>query len=135
MSTVDDTSKEMFMDYDNIDKTHIRDLLLRTVIGINPEERNIKQDLLLNLILYTDQKPAAADDDFNLTVDYKSAKTAIINLVESSSYGLIETLAAAIAERLLEIDGVQACRVSVDKPGALRFARSVAVEIFRERKN
>ncbi len=135
MWTVDDTLKEMFMDYDNIDKTHIRDLLLRTVIGINPEERNIKQDLLLNLILYTDQQPAAAADDFNLTVDYKSAKTAIINLVESSSYGLIETLAAAIAERLLEIDGVQACRVSVDKPGALRFARSVAVEIFRERKN
>jgi FolB domain-containing protein len=120
------------MDYSIVDQTHIRDLLLRTVIGINPEERTIRQDLILNLTVFTDQKPAAEADDFNLTVDYKAMKMAVIKLVESSSYGLIEALAEAVAGLLLKIEGVLACRVCVDKPGALRFARSVAVEIFRE---
>lgn len=121
------------MDYERMDKTHIHDLLIRTVIGINPDERLIKQDVILNLTAFSDQRPAAATDDFKLTVDYKAMKVAVMALVESSSYGLIESLAAAVAELLLEIDGVLACRVCVDKPGALRYARSVAVEIFREK--
>lgn len=123
------------MDFEKMDKTHIRDLLLRTVIGINPEERLIKQDLILNLTAFTDQRPAAAADDFKLTVDYKAMKVEVMSLVESSSFGLIESLAAAVADLLLGIDGVKACRVCVDKPGALRFARSVAVEIFREKQS
>jgi dihydroneopterin aldolase/D-erythro-7,8-dihydroneopterin triphosphate epimerase len=119
--------------YLRTDMIHIRDLHLRTVIGINPEERNIRQDLILNLTMFTDQRAATSADDFKLTVDYKGAKTAVIALVEKSSFGLIESLAAAVADLLLSIDGVLACRVTVDKPGALRFARSVAVEIFREK--
>ena len=121
------------MDCERSDKIHIRDLLIRTVIGIKPEERNIKQDIVLNLTLFTDQKPAAAVDDFSLTVDYSAVKTAVVALVESSSFGLIEALAASVAGLLLEVEGVQACRVILDKPGVLRFTRSVAVEIFRER--
>lgn len=121
------------MDYDRSDKIYIRDLLVRTVIGINPEERNIRQDVLLNLTLFTDQKSAGQEDDLELTVDYKAVKTAVISLVESSSFGLIEALAAEIASKVLEVKGVLACRVTVDKPGALRFTRSVAVEIFREK--
>ncbi len=123
------------MNYDKFDKIHIRDLLIRTVIGIHPEERNIKQDTLLNITLFTDQRAAAAADDFSLTVDYQKIKKTVIKLVEASSFGLIEALAAAVAELLLKVDGVSACRVIVDKPGALRFSRSVAVEIFRESEN
>ena len=121
------------MDYNLMDKIHIRDLLVRTVIGIYPEERNIKQDILLNITIFADQKPAAASDDFNLTVDYHAVQETVIKMVESSSFGLIETLASAIAELLLKVDGVSACRVVVDKPGVLRFSKSVAVEIFRSR--
>ena len=123
------------MTIEKTDRIHIRDLRLRTVIGVNPEERNIRQDLILNLTLFADQRPAAESDDFSLTVDYKSAKKAVIALVEDSSYELIEALAAAVAQRLLEIERVQAVRVILDKPGALRYCRSVAVEIFREKES
>ena len=121
------------MDYNLMDKIHIRDLLLRTVIGIYPEEREIRQDLLLNVTLFTNQRPAAEADDFKLTVDYQAVQESITKLVESSSFGLIEALASAIAKLLLKVDGVSACRVIVDKPGVLRFSKSVAVEIFRSR--
>jgi len=121
------------MDYDKMDKIHIRDLLIRTVIGIYPEERNIRQDLLINLTLYTNQRPAADSDDYNLTVDYQIVQESVIKMVEASSFGLIESLASAIAELLLKVEGVTACRIVVDKLGVLRFSRSVAVEIFREK--
>lgn len=120
------------MDYSKIDKIHIRDLQIRTIIGVYPEERNIRQNLLLNLTLFTNQKPAAETDDFNLTVDYHTVQESVIAMVESSSFKLIEALASAIAKLLLDVEGVTACRVIVDKPGVLRFTKSVAVEIFRE---
>ena len=122
------------MDTRHMDRILIKDLLIRCEIGVNPEERGILQDVVLNLTMYADQRAAAAADDFALTVDYKSVKLAVISLVENSSFRLIESLAAAVADLLLTVDGVVACEVSVDKPGALRFARSVAVEIYRERK-
>jgi len=120
------------MDYDKADRIHIRDLLLRPVIGVYPEERDIRQDLLLNLTLYTDQRPAAETDDFKLTVDYHAIQDSVVKMVESSSFRLIESLAASIADLLLKVDGVTACRVVVDKLGVLRFSKSIAVEIFRE---
>jgi len=121
------------MDYDKADRIHIRDLLLRPVIGVYPEERDIRQDLLLNLTLYSDQRAAAEADDFKMTVDYHAVQDSVMEMVESSSFNLIESLAAAIADLLLKIDGVKACRVIVDKLGVLRFSKSIAVEIFREK--
>jgi len=123
------------IDYSQCDQIHIRDLRLQAVIGINPEERKKKQVLIFNLSLFTNQRPAATADDFSLTVDYQAAMMAVSTLVESSSYTLIESLAAAVADSLLKIEGVLACRVSVDKPGALLFAKSAAVEIFRTAQN
>ncbi len=120
------------MDYKLVDKIYIRDLLIRTVIGIYPHERGIRQDLIINLTLYTNQRPAAEADDFNLTVDYQAVQESVVELVESSSFGLIEALASSIASLLLNVEGVFACGVTVDKPNVLRYSKSVAVEIFRE---
>ncbi len=120
------------MNIENSDKIHIRDLKLRTVIGVNPEERNIRQDLIFNLTIYTNQKPAAEDDDFLKTVDYDGATRSVASLVEESSFELIEALAAAVADHLLKIRGVIACRVVLDKPGVVSGCRSVAVDIFRK---
>jgi FolB domain-containing protein len=121
------------MDYDRMDRIYIRDLLVRAIVGINPDERVNKQDVVLNVVLYADFRDAAASDDIARTVDYKALKKDLIAWTEASSYGLIETLADRAAAFILERDGVAACRVTVDKPAALRFARSVAAEVFRTR--
>ncbi len=113
------------------DKIHIRDLRLRAIIGIYPDERREKQDLIFNIELSCGLRKAGLSDDINDTVDYKSLKKRILAHVEKSSFQLIERLAETIAGLCLETPGVENVRVTVDKPGALRFARSVAVEIFR----
>jgi dihydroneopterin aldolase/D-erythro-7,8-dihydroneopterin triphosphate epimerase len=115
------------------DRIHIRDLALRCVIGLYPAERRQKQDVVLNLTIEADLRAAGRSDDLADTVDYKAIKRAIIAAVERSRYRLVEALAERVAAIALRHRGVHRVTVCVDKPGALRFARSVAVEIARER--
>ncbi|MEJ2110426.1 MAG: dihydroneopterin aldolase [Acidobacteriota bacterium] len=116
------------------DKIYIRDLNLRCIIGVNPIERKEKQTVNINVVLHADLRQACITDNIEFTVDYKSVKKKIIALVENSSFHLIEALAQNIAELCLEQDGVTRVSVTLDKPGALRYSRSVAVEICRKKR-
>lgn len=114
-------------------RIHIRDLTLRCIIGAFPEERKARQDVLINIVMECDFGRAAATDSLDDTVNYKTLNKKIVAMVEESQFHLIETMAERIAEICLGAQGVHRVWVTVDKPGALRFARSVAVEVERER--
>ncbi|HNV21313.1 MAG TPA: dihydroneopterin aldolase [Candidatus Hydrogenedentes bacterium] len=116
------------------DRIHIRDLMCRCIVGIYPDERREKQDVIINITLWADYRAACRSDDIADTVDYKAIKKQVIRMVEDSSFQLIERLAEEIAGICLANPRVEKVAVSVDKPGALRFARSVAVEIVRARE-
>lgn len=117
-----------------MDRIYIRDLSARCIIGINEEERREKQDVLINLTILADLKKAGKSDKFEDSVDYRALKKRILSKVEISAYHLIEALAEAIADICLEEKFVIEVQVTVDKPYALRFARSVGVEITRKRQ-
>ena len=117
-----------------MDEIRIGDLLIRTIIGINGDERHDRQDVLVNLALFVDTRPAGASDDIaDAPVNYRTLTKKLITTVEGSAFYLLERLAAEIATVCLTEPGVERVRVSVAKPGALRFARSVAVVIERGR--
>ena len=121
-------------DAPDLDQIHIRDLLLRCILGVNDEERLNRQDVVINLTLHADLRCAGQTDRLEDTVDYKQIKQRVIALVEGSSCYLVERLAERIAITCLDDQRVRRVKVAVDKPGALRFARSVAVEIVRTRQ-
>ena len=116
-----------------LDKIHIRDLHVRCIVGIYEEERHAKQDVHINITLYADYREACRSDRIEDTADYKAIKTQVVAMVEASSYMLIERLAEEVAKICLAAPRIERAVVTVDKPGALRFARSVAVEISRNR--
>ena len=113
------------------DRIEIKDLLLRGVIGINDWEREVEQDILINITLTTDPSEAGRSDSIEHTVNYRTITKQIIRHVESSQRFTLEALAADIVGICLSQNGVERARVRVEKPGALRFARSVGVEIER----
>ena len=113
------------------DRIEIKDLLLRGIVGINDWEREKPQDILVNITLFTDLRRAGASDDLTDSVNYRTLTKQIIAHVESAGRFTVEALAADVARLCLETPGVQRARVRVEKPGALRFARSVSVEIER----
>jgi D-erythro-7,8-dihydroneopterin triphosphate epimerase len=115
------------------DQIVIKDLLLRTIIGINEEERRDRQDVLINITLYADTRAAGASDDIDDAVNYRTITKQVIKRVEESSFHLVEKMAAEIVAICLDDPLVEAVDVRVEKPGALRFARSVGVEIRRTR--
>jgi D-erythro-7,8-dihydroneopterin triphosphate epimerase len=114
-----------------MDKIHIRDLSLRCIIGLYPEERTNMQDIIINVMMDTDLRAAGKSDQLEDTVNYKAIKLNILDFVENSSFQLIESLAEGIATICLQDARVQSATVTIDKPGALRFCKSVAVEITR----
>lgn len=122
------------MDKAHLDKIHIRDLRLRCIVGVYAEERRDKQDVIINITLDADLRKGCDSDRIEDTVDYKALKKRIVHLVEASGNCLIERLAQQVADCCLENERVYCAHVTVDKPGALRFARSVAVEISRTRE-
>jgi len=117
------------------DQIQIKDLLLRTIVGINKEERRSRQDVLINITLYSDTRAAGASDKIEDAVNYRTITKRVIKRVEESSFYLVEKMAAEIAAICLQDLRVGAVDVRVEKPGALRFARSVGVEIHRTRAN
>ena len=115
------------------DLIHIKDLLLRGIIGINPEERLNKQDILINITLYTDHTAAGLSDQIEDAVNYRTITKAIINLVEETQFNLVEKLAAEVNHICMQDKRVTRAVVTIEKPGALRFARSVGVTVDRAR--
>ncbi len=113
------------------DQIEIKDLCLRTIIGINEEERRERQDVLINIILEADLHPAGVSDSIVDAVNYRSINKQIISLVENSQFHLVEKMAEEIATICLQDRRVLKACVRVEKPGALRFARSVGVTIQR----
>jgi len=113
------------------DQIHIKDLLLRGIIGINDWEREKRQDILINITLFGDLLPAGSSDQIEDCINYRTIAKKVIRYVEESDRFTVEALAADIAKLCLEQEGVVRTRVRLEKPGALRFARSVGVEIER----
>ena len=115
------------------DKLVINDLLLRGIVGLNEWEREKRQDILINLTVFVDTRAAGESDDVDDSLNYRTLTKAIIRYVEDSSHYLVEALAASIAKIAILDFGAEGVIVRVEKMGALRFARSVGVEIERQR--
>jgi len=117
-----------------MDQIHIRDLSVRGIIGINPDERVNEQEILVNATLWVDSSPAAASDDIADAVNYRTVTKAIIAHVAQGRPMLVERLAQEIADLVLASEPrVEEVDVTIEKPGALRHARSVGISIHRSR--
>lgn len=115
------------------DLIEIQGLTLRMILGVDEWERKDHQDVLVHLAMWTDIRAAAVSDSIDDAVNYRSVAKRVIAFGEASSFHLVEALATEIANLVLTEFGVSKVRVTVEKPGALRFARSVSLTIERER--
>lgn len=117
-----------------LDRIIIRDLMVRGIVGINPDERKNRQDILVNVTMWADTRQAAASDSIDNAVNYRTISKAMIAHIEQSEPYLVERLAADLVQVCFETDPrVQAVELTVEKPGALRFADSVGLTIYRTR--
>ena len=116
-----------------MDKVIIKNLLARGIIGVNDWERKRAQNILINITLFTDTRRAAETDNLEDCVNYSTMSKKLLAHAETVNRLTVEALANDLARLCLEEKGVQKVIVRVEKPGAVRFAESVGVEIERSR--
>jgi len=119
---------------DHYDKILIKDLSVTGILGINPDERTTPQEILVNATLLVHTRQAASTDDIGEAVNYRTLTKAMISHIQDGDPLLVERLVQELADICLALDDrVHAVTISVEKPGALRHARSVGIEITRQR--
>ena len=117
-----------------MDKIFLRDLTVMTVVGTLEHERHTVRPLLLNVEMNCDLAPAGVEDDLFLSVNYQEVAEKLLALGAQSNFLLIEAFAEHAAGLILkDFPMVQSVTITVDKPGAIGAAASVAVEITRSR--
>ncbi len=116
-------------------KIRVKNLLIRTYIGFNPDELVNKQDVIINIEIETDIPATAMEaDEPHDILDYKTITKKVITLVQDGQFKLLEVLTKNILDLVMQDPKVTRAKVEVDKPHALRFAKSVSVEMEESRK-
>lgn len=102
--------------------------------GVRPAERAQAQEFMVDLEIDADLAEAGRTDRLVDTVDYTQARAAAREVIEGESMKLLESLAAAIAQRVLELPRVAAVSVRVAKhPASMQPIEAAAVRIERTR--
>lgn len=115
-------------------RIRVKNLLIRTYIGFNPDELVNKQDVVINLEIETDIPDAALEADEPVGIfDYKTITKQVIALVQEGKFKLLEVLTKNILDLIMADEKVKWAKVEVDKPHALRFAESVSLEMEASR--
>lgn len=116
-----------------LDRILIKDLRIPGIIGINPEERVNEQEILVNAVLWADTSPAAASDDIVDAVNYRTVTKALIAHIREGKPMLVERLVQELTDICFVTEPrIKRVEMTVEKPGALRYARSVGISITRD---
>lgn len=103
--------------------------------GFLPEEQVLGQWFEVDLTLWLDLAPAGMSDRIEHTIDYRHIIATVKHLVKTAKFTLVEKLASAIADAILESESVQQVRVQLSKPAAPipDFGGKIAIDITRRR--
>ncbi len=113
------------------DTIYLKGLTIETIVGIWDWERQIPQTVVIDLDMAANIAKAAATDKIDDTLNYKLVSKRVQTLVKEGGFQLVETMAETIAATIIDEFDVPWIRVRVNKPGAIRGARDVGVEIER----
>lgn len=113
------------------DSVIIEGLAVEAIIGVYDWEREVSQQLLIDLEMAWDNSVPAASDDVVDALDYAAVSEKITGYLSVIRPQLLETAAEGIAGLLQKEFGVYWLRLVIRKPGAVPAAASVGVSIER----
>ena len=115
----------------------VKDLSLRTFIGFKPHEKKHKQDVLIQLEVEVETSMVEHNDDYQAEgfYDYRSMTKSVIKFVEESRFDLLEALTRKVLDEIMSNPLVKKAKVEIEKPHALRYSRTVSVEMSSERSD
>ena len=102
--------------------------------GVRPAEREQPQEFKVDVEVDCDLSEPGKSDRIEDTVDYRQVRAIAKEVIEGESHKLIETLAALIADRVLQLKRVGGVSVRISKrPESMEPIAAAAVHINRTR--
>ncbi len=98
-------------------------------IGTSTEERNLPQDVLIDIDLEVDISTAVRSDRLSDTVDYREVRDRVIAAVRDREFNLVEALAYHVARICRTMPHVRSVHIAAFKPGALTGVSKCAIEL------
>lgn len=118
-----------------MDTIHLSGIRSYGYTGALPAEQVLGQWFEVEVRLGLDLSQPGQSDRLEDTLDYRGLIATIQTLIRTSRFTLLERLATAIAETLLELSPIQQVQVRLTKlhPPIPDFAGQVTVELTRQR--
>lgn len=123
------------MHHNNADTIFIRQLKVRTLVGILPHERLKKQTLIINIALQTDFSQAQNSDNIADALDYSAISHFIIEFAEQAQYKLIERFADQLCQAIFANFNTNSIRIDIQKPAAIPHTREIGLSLTRQKQN
>lgn len=120
-------------DADALATIRIKNLRLRTFIGIKEDEIQNQQDIVINVVLKYPADRAVAFNQIDEALNYRTITKKLIQHVEQGRFALLERLTRELLDLVMEHQQVLWAQVEVDKPHALRFSDSVSITLSAKR--
>ena len=113
----------------------INDFIIEEIIGIHKHEKTKKQKIKFNITLDVNQNSTPDEKDIKSIVDYEKITNKLKNLTNSKKYNFLESLAEDSFKEIFEDERINSVTIKIEKPQAIKKAKSVGVEIFKTRKD
>ena len=113
----------------------IKDFIIEEIIGIHQHEKIRKQKIKFNIVLDVNQNSLPNEKDIKSIVDYEKVTNKLENLTKSKKYNFLESLAEDSFKEIFEDKRINSATIKIEKPEAIKNAKSVGVEVFKTRKD
>ena len=113
----------------------IKDFIIEEIIGIHQHEKIRKQKIKFNIVLDVNQNSLPNEKDIKSIVDYEKITNKLENLSKSKKYNFLESLAEDSFKEIFEDKRINSATIKIEKPEAIKNAKSVGVEVFKTRKD
>ena len=113
----------------------IKDFIIEEIIGIHKHEKIKKQKIKFNIVLDVNQSFVPDEKDIKSIVDYEKITNKLETLTKSKKYNFLESLAEDSFKEIFEDKRIDSVTIKIEKPEAIKNARSVGVEVFKTRKD
>lgn len=112
----------------------IKNLRLRTHIGIKEEEIQNRQDVVINAVIRYRADKAVSFNRIEQALNYRTITKQVIAHVEENRFLLLERMTREVLDLIMSHEPVLTAQVEIDKPHALRFADSVSITLSATRE-
>ena len=112
----------------------IKNLRLRTHIGIKNDEIRNRQDVVINAVIGYHADKAVEFNHIEQALNYRTITKQVIALVEDNRFLLLERMTREVLDLIMGHAAVLTAQVEIDKPHALRFADSVSITLSDSRR-